>query len=312
MLVVHRQTEKLFDSKVARLSEYLHRGDVLVLNNSKRLPGVLYGRTQRERAQVEIRLVRLNDNFDAFARVFPKHFVKEGTSIILEDENVLFVEEIDIPPYGLSRVRSSKANLSTLLTSFGKPITSFFYSDYFQIEHYNPFYAAEAKSIESPMAGLHLTPELLSTLQAQGVHIAYVTLHCAGSWLPFLEDEIANHETYAEDFAVSESTACIINEARRNGGRVFACGSTVVKALESASAEEGAIVAQTGSTNLYITPGFNFRVVDCYLTNFHPSGSSLMVLDASFCGKDLLLEAYNTARSGGFLFYEFGDAILYV
>lgn len=312
MMVVDRKQRKRHHSLVLNLPEWLSRGDVLVLNNSKRMPGVLKGRILDQSAQVELRFVGLENDYVGLCRAYPSHFIQEGAQIGTADGNVLGVTETGIPPYDLCRVESRSISLKDCLHSIGLPITSFFYNGYWSLENYNNFYATEEGSLESPMVGLHFTPELLQTIRSRGVDVAFITLHPEGSWLPFIEEDISFHKMQFEEYVIPAQTARIIAEARRRQKRIFACGSTVVRTLETVAQDDGTVKSGSGRTNLYISPGFRFRVVDAYFTNFHPARTSLMVLDAAFCDPELLLESYRIAVRKGYLFYEFGDAVMYL
>lgn len=312
LMVIDRQEGKRFHTCVLDLPQWLHRGDVLVLNNSKRMPGVMKGRTVEHDAQVELRFVTLESERVGLCRPYPLHFMEVGREIKIGDGNVLRVLETGIPPYDLCRVELQNGDFKQSLHAAGLPITSFFYQGYWDLENYNNFYATEEGSLESPMVGLHFTPELLEAIEARGVTCAFITLHPEGSWLPFIEEDIGFHKMQFENYVVSPETAQLVNEVRTRGGKIVACGSTAVRALETVAQEDGKILAGSGQTNLYISPGFRFRIVDSYFTNFHPARTSLMVLDASFCDSKLLLESYQEAVERGYLFYEFGDAIMYI
>jgi S-adenosylmethionine:tRNA ribosyltransferase-isomerase len=312
MMVVNRRARRTHDSHVLALSQWLRPGDVFVLNNSKRMPGVLKGHTVSQDAQVEFRLAGLEDEATGIARVSPSHFIRVGAKIRLEDGNVLHVLAVDIPPHGLCRLRAERGSLRSSLQRVGLPITSFFSKGYWKLENYNNFYASEVGSIESPMAGMHLTPELIARLDATGIVITQITLHSVGSWLPFLEENIEDHEMLPERYTVPADAAECINTAKRLGHRVVACGSTVMRTIETVADTSGRITPGSGETRLYLTPGSPFRAIDTYFTNFHTYRSSLMVLDAAFCERRLLMRAYRRARQLGYLFHEFGDAVLYV
>ena len=165
--------------------------------------------------------------------------------------------------------------------------------------------------MESPLAGLHFTEDLVADLQSCGVGVVFITLHSVGSWLPFLEDEVESHEMHAEWFSVPEETATEINLALSRGSRVVACGSTSLRAIESAAGDNGHVTAQSGRTKLYASPGYRFKTISGYFTNFHQQRSSLMVLDSAFAGRDLVLRAYEYAADHQYGFYEFGDAVFY-
>jgi len=311
MMIVDRKQRRQSHSWVSSLPDVLQRGDVLVLNNSKRIPGVLRARTVDEGAQVEIRFTAIESECVGFGRVYPQHFVRPGARLRITSGGTLTLQETNIGPHQLCRVHSD-VPLSEALKKAGLPITSFFYTGYWNLENYNNVFATEEGSLESPMAGLHFTPELLKEIESRGIEIRFLTLHVVGSWLPPTSDDAAECAMSLEHYHVPESTAQAVRKARESGNRVLACGTTVVRALESAAMEDGTVNAGEQSTSLRISPGFKFRVVDLYFTNFHPSRSSLILLDAAFCDSELLLHSYEVARASGYLFFEFGDAVLYM
>ncbi|MFL6253773.1 MAG: S-adenosylmethionine:tRNA ribosyltransferase-isomerase [Pyrinomonadaceae bacterium] len=312
LLVVERATGTWSHSAVRELPNWLAPGDVLVLNNSKRIPGVLRGRTHVG-GQVELRFVDLEgEEGTGLCRIFPTHDVAAGSRVALREGGSVEVLETGVTKYGLARVRAEGDTLRNLLRTQGVPILGFFYAGLWTAEHLNPYFATEEGSVESPLAGLHFTPELVSALEQAGVEVRFVTLHSVGSWLPFLEEQVDEHEMWAEFFRVPEETAVAIRAARRRGSRVVACGSTSLRALESSATENGEVAATSGRTSLYITPGYNFRVVDAYFTNFHQYQNSLIVLDAAFGGTELVMQTYREASRLHYSFYEFGDAVLYL
>jgi S-adenosylmethionine:tRNA ribosyltransferase-isomerase len=217
----------------------------------------------------------------------------------------------NIKPHSLCELECDEP-ISDLLKAEGYPITSFFYTDYWDLEHYNPIYASEEGSVESPMAGLHFTDRLIDRLKSKGVDVAFITLHVVGSWLPFLENETQGHEAQSEDYFVPDETARLIGTALQTGHRIVAVGSTTMRTLETSAIRKGALKSGAGKSRLFIEPGHKFKLVHSYFTNFHPARSSLMVLDAAFCPAHLLLRAYREARRKHYLFHEFGDAILYI
>jgi S-adenosylmethionine:tRNA ribosyltransferase-isomerase len=311
LFVVNRKTGTRSPSMVRDLPRWLSAGDVLVLNNSKRIPGVLKGRTPVG-GQIEFRFVEIEETGTGLCIIFPMHDVQPGTEIRLRDGNTLEVVETGLTKYRLSRVRPMGVTLRDLLVSQGDPILGFFYEGNWGTESLNPFYATVEGTVESPLAGLHFTPELVAELEKAGVLIRFITLHSVGSWLPFLEERVDEHEMWAEYFDVPDATATAINRARDDGRRIVACGSTSLRALETAGVEDRHIRAQTGRTSLYVTPGYEFKVVDAYFTNFHQYQTSLIVLDATFAGKQLVMDTYNEASKLHYSFYEFGDAVLYL
>jgi S-adenosylmethionine:tRNA ribosyltransferase-isomerase len=313
MLVVNRETGQLIDSYVMNLTDWLNPGDALILNNSKRIPGELKGRTESG-AQVDIRFAGLESTRVGLCRIYPNHFIKQGAKIILGEDKQLTVISNALEPSGLYRIEAGdpRESLESILKAQGFPITSFFSNGYWKLENYNNFYATEEGSIESPMAGLHMTPDLINRLELKGVRIGFLTLHSVGSWIPFQEEEIEGHKMLSEKYSIPQETAELVNSTIAQGGRVVACGSTVMRTLEAACTESNLVRNGHGETDLYITPGYEFKIVSSYFTNFHTYRSSLMVLDAAFCSVQFLLNAYGWAAQTGYLFHEFGDAVLYV
>jgi S-adenosylmethionine:tRNA ribosyltransferase-isomerase len=212
MLVVRRDTGDVLHSTVLDLAEQLTPGDVLVLNNSKSSPGVLKTRTIPVGAQIELRIAFFDGERRAITRAWPTHFVKEGLTVRTLSGEKLTITEVNIPPHGLCAVEGAIPLLETLKKE-GLPITSFFYKGYWKPEHYHPVYASAEGSVESPLAGLHFTWHLLDLLKARGVVVEFVTLHVAGSWLPFLEEESSDHEAPPEEFFVPPETAAAIDRA---------------------------------------------------------------------------------------------------
>ncbi|RSK38917.1 S-adenosylmethionine:tRNA ribosyltransferase-isomerase [Hymenobacter perfusus] len=311
LLVVDRTSGALTHSTVFDLPKWLAPGDVLVLNNSKRIPGVLKGFTAVG-GQVELRFVDLDSDNTGLCRIFPMHDVRPGERIELRRGGSVEVLATELTKYKLARVRPENDSLRELLKSQGIPILGFFYEGIWTAEHLNPYFATEEGSVESPLAGLHFTPELVESLKQHGVHVCFVTLHSVGSWLPFLESKVEEHEMWAESFCVPKETVNVVLNARKHGNKVVACGSTSLRALESAVGDDGQLTATSGRSKLYITPGYKFHVVDAYFTNFHQYQNSLIVLDAAFAGMENAMHTYREASSLHYSFYEFGDAVLYL
>lgn len=311
MIVIDRNQKKQIDSFVRNLPDFFEKGDVLVLNNSKRVPGILKGHITANGAQVELLFVNLGKNDSAMCRIYPRHYVKTGTIIGAGADQVMVMKE-GLTANDLYEVRALTDSLANVLKKNGVAINAFFSSREWTADQLNPFYSTKEGSVESPLAGLHFTPELLDTLSQKGVSICYVTLHSSGSWLPFLEESIDDHKVFEEEFEMGEVVAGVINNAKAAGNKVVACGSTAMRTIETTADEKGIVHPQKGVSGLYIKPGYQFRVVDHYFTNFHQYRTSLMVLDAAFCGKDLLMESIEVAKERGYLFYEFGDAVFYL
>jgi S-adenosylmethionine:tRNA ribosyltransferase-isomerase len=312
LLLIDRYAGTIGDSSVDQLPRLLDRGDVLVLNNSKRIPGVLKGRTAVG-GQVELRFVDLDeDDRGGLCAIFPMHDIEPGSVVALRDGARCVVAATGVTQHDLARIHVPDGSLRELLKAQGAPIPGFFYENHWTCDHLNPYYATEEGTVESPLAGLHFTPSLVESLERAGIEVHFVTLHSVGSWLPFLEERVDEHEMWAEAYAVPEPTADAVTRAKQRGSRVCAVGSTSLRALESAAEASGEVQPGRGRTTLYITPGYEFKVVDSYFTNFHQYQTSLIVLDAAFGGTELVLESYSEALRLNYSFFEFGDAVLFI
>jgi len=310
MLVVDRARGLLRDERVLGLDGLLDEGDVLLLNNSKRLPGVLKTRLTSG-AQVELRIVELRPNGACTARAYPTHSISVGEVLTTAGGFTLRVEQIEVGPHRLI-VATAEADLSEILRQDGLPITSFFYRNYWSLQHYNPIYASNEGSVESPLAGLHFTERLIEKLKHKGVVIAPLTLHVVGSWLPLTHEPTEDERGGAEPYNIPQSTVDAIDRAQDRGRRIIAVGSTSLRAVESSAETTGSVVAGSGVSTLFLQPGSVFNVATGYFTNFHQARSSLIVLDAAFAGIKQVNAAYRHALENGYLFHEFGDAVLYV
>ena len=311
MLVIDRAACTQIHSMVCELPRWISKGDVLILNNSKRIPGVLKGRTAVG-GLVELRFVDIEGEQAGLCRIFPMHDIKLGSVIALQGGGSIKVIELGVTKYELARVQAENDSLRQFLRSQGLPISGFFYEGHWTAGQLNPYFASEEGSVESPLAGLHFTPELVRELESAGIEVCFITLHSVGSWLPFLEKRVVEHKMWPEYFSIPDATAAAIRRARARGGKVFACGSTSLRALEAGATQGREVAAMSGRTDLYITPGYEFRVVDAYFTNFHQYQTSLIVLDAAFGGGEIVMNAYREASKLHYSFYEFGDAVLYI
>ncbi|MGY2126383.1 S-adenosylmethionine:tRNA ribosyltransferase-isomerase [Nocardia gipuzkoensis] len=308
MLVVSRG-QGVVHSKVRNLADWMNPGDILVLNNSKRIPGVLRGRTSRG-GSVELRFVDVYEKGEGLCSIFPTHDISVGSAIEVGTDQHIRILETGITAHNLAHVRTERGSMRQLLKTQGRPIPGFFYENHWGCEYLNPYYATEEGGVESPLAGLHFTPDLVEKIRQKGIEVCFVTLHSVGSWLPFLEEDVQDHQMWPETYIIPAETALAVNAAIEHGRKIFACGSTSLRALEAGAATAGVITAGRGETRLYITPGYEFKIVSAYFTNFHQYRTSLIVLDAAFAGADTIKSAYLQAVAQKYSFFEFGDAVL--
>jgi len=310
LMVLDRAHDTLTDSIFKDLGQYLKPEDLLVINQTRVIPARMFARKPTG-GKVELLLLkRLEpDLWEALVggkRVLPGMTVKvEGgpEAQILEDLG------------GSRRKVRFLAPLEHLLPNVGQmPLPPYIHTHLENPERYQTVYSKESGSAAAPTAGLHFTPRLMEELEAQGIRFARVTLHVGlDTFAPVTEDDPLEHHIHSEWCEVTPESANLINTAKEKGGRVIAVGTTSVRTLESAAAackEEGRVIPISGPTQLFILPGFKFKVVDAMITNFHLPQSSLIMLVSAFAGREKILNAYQTAIKRGYRFYSFGDAML--
>jgi len=286
------------------LPEFMHEGDVLVLNDTRVIPARLKGR-RRTGGAVELLLLRREgDNWSCLG----KGRMREGESILIGDTSA----EVLRKSGGRLLVRFDTPDFDAFLREFGEmPVPPYIKEELDDGDRYQTVYASADGSIAAPTAGLHFTPALMRELSSKGVRTATVTLHVGpGTFLPVKTAEVEGHSMEEEHFEVPRDAARLINETVGSNGRLFAVGTTTVRALES-SQKDGRIVASKGWTDLFIHPPYEFSVrMDALITNFHLPRSTVLMLVSAYAGKDRLLEAYAQAVEEEYRFYSFGDAML--
>ena len=311
LLVLRRESGQVEHATFRQLGSYLHPGDRLVLNETRVLRARLFARKIPSGGRVEILLLRRVDDFTWEALVGGKR-VNAGTKLQVEEgPHAEVTTQLD----GARRlVRFSKPVEPYLLAAGHVPLPPYIHTPLVDPERYQTVYARQSGSAAAPTAGLHFTPDLIQRLRQQGVGFTSLTLHVGlDTFAPVTEDDPRRHLIHKEWCQVSEQAAEEINQTKREGGRVIAVGTTSVRTLESAArlASPGDTVGpMEGSSDLYILPGFEFRVVDAVITNFHLPRSTLIMLVSAFAGRERVLEVYQLAMREGYRFYSFGDAML--
>jgi|ERR1044071_736691 S-adenosylmethionine:tRNA ribosyltransferase-isomerase len=318
MLVVERERRGWHDSQFAELPSYIRAGDVLVINNTRVFPARLVGRRESSGGRVELFLVRELEPmvWETLAR--PARRLQRKARISFGDGR-LRAEVIELLDDGRRAVRfECDDSLEDAIEELGqtplppyiKRETESFDEDR---ERYQTVYARARGAIAAPTAGLHFTPHVMDELRARGANIAEITLHVGyGTFEPVRVEDLREHAVAPEEYEISEAAAQNINEARARGNRIISIGTTTTRALESAMDESGRVRAGAAQAHLTITPGYRFRVVDALLTNFHLPRSSLLVLVATFAGRDLVLAAYAHAVKARYRFYSYGDCMLII
>ena len=307
LMVIDREKETVTEGVFRDLEQYIKKGDCLVLNDTRVVPARLYGR-RKTGGKVEIFLLDTGCETPR-ALVRPSKKIKEGEKIELESgEEVTVMEREDVG----RRVRFS-APVKDILKNGHVPLPPYIDREDTQADEvrYQTVYAACDGATAAPTAGLHFTEELLDALKDKGVHVTYVTLHTSyGTFAPVSEEEIEDHVMHSEFFSINEKSAKIINETKATGGRIFAVGTTSTRVLESAGSFDGKISPKSGETNLFIYPGYKFKMIDGIITNFHLPESTLLMLISAFAGSELVFKAYKKAIEDEFRFFSYGDAML--
>lgn len=322
LLIVNSRLDSA-DGTFRDLGDWLNPGDLLVLNNTRVIPARLYGR-KITGSQVEILLIEERSPSCWLALVKPGKRFSIGAKIVFDplsdrcvtDQDRLQATVIDRDQETGGRVLQFELppdkSLWQLLENYGQlPLPPYIGKNDALDERYQTVYAQQPGAIAAPTAGLHFTPELLSKLKQQGIEQTQITLHVGiGTFRPVETAEITNHTMHQEWIEVSPETVSKILATKAKGGRVIAVGTTAVRALEGAAAESGEIKPFRGKTNLFIYPGYQWRVVDGLITNFHLPGSSLLMLVSALIGRERLLGLYQEAIASNYRFYSFGDAML--
>jgi S-adenosylmethionine:tRNA ribosyltransferase-isomerase len=320
-MIVDRHHQRITHDVFANIGDYLQARDVLVVNDTKVIPARLHGRKAATGGKVEVLL--LHDHGEGIWEVLlkPAARVRPGTTM---DMGPLQAEVIERLPDAIVRVKFTPDDIYAALEQVGEaPLPPYIqrppglqrectenrHSE--DRERYQTVYAQHPGAVAAPTAGLHFTPELLTDLERQGIQRATVTLHVGwGTFQPMRTDNIADHRMAKEYYRLVAEEAARIRNARANGGRVVAVGTTSTRTLETVWQQAGEVTARTGWSDLFIYPPYRFRLVDALVTNFHLPKSTLFLLVCAFAGRDLMLEAYRGAIAERYRFYSYGDAML--
>ena len=308
MLIIRRDSDALNDAHITELPPLIEAGDLVVLNDTRVIPARLYGRKETGGA-VEILIERPISEYRALAHISASKTPRPGSRIAFDPRGEITVTGRD----GALFVIESEGCLQTLLDEVGHiPLPPYIdrADEILDSERYQTVYASKPGAIAAPTAGLHLDSEMLEELSGRGAELAYVTLHIgAGTFQPVRTTDLDLHTMHAERVEVSVEVCRAIKKTRARGRRVIAVGTTVVRALETAVSENDRIDGFCGETRLFIRPGFEFRVVDAMLTNFHLPRSTLLMLVCAFGGIDRVTAAYRHAVDAGYRFFSYGDAM---
>ncbi|MCX7780432.1 MAG: tRNA preQ1(34) S-adenosylmethionine ribosyltransferase-isomerase QueA [Negativicutes bacterium] len=310
LLVLDRKTGIISHKRFYNLPDYLEPGDALIFNNTKVIPARLIGVRADTGGKVEIFLLTRKNGNDWEVLVKPGKRARPGTVISFGD--ILRCEILSATDFGGRVVRFSfQGVFEKILEELGEtPLPPYIKERLDDKSRYQTVYAREQGSAAAPTAGLHFTPELMRRIAAKDVNLGFITLHVGlGTFRPVAVEDITQHVMHSEYYSISKETAELINETKRRGRRVIAIGTTSVRTLE-ANGENGQIQAQSGWTDIFIYPGYQFKIVDAICTNFHLPKSTLLMLVSAFAGRDKILAAYEEAVREQYRFFSFGDAML--
>ncbi|HIV26301.1 MAG TPA: tRNA preQ1(34) S-adenosylmethionine ribosyltransferase-isomerase QueA [Candidatus Scatomonas pullistercoris] len=294
------------------IKEYLRPGDCLVINDTKVIPARLYGRKVGTDALIEILLLKRRENDVWETLVKPGKKCRPGAEISF-GEGILRGRVLDVVEEGNRLIQFEYEGIfEEILDQLGEmPLPPYITHKLKDRKRYQTVYARHEGSAAAPTAGLHFTRELLEEIREMGVKIAHVTLHVGlGTFRPVKVENVTEHHMHSEFYVVEEEQAALVNEARKNGGRIIAVGTTSCRTLESAADAEGILKAGSGWTDIFIYPGYRFKILDGLITNFHLPESTLIMLVSAFAGKEQVLGAYREAVKERYRFFSFGDAMV--
>ena len=318
LLVVHRDTGKIEHKHFYDVLDYLNPGDCLVMNNSKVLPARLFGTKAETGAKVEFLLIKRLHGDVWESMVKPGKRLKPGDSVIFSDDF-----KADIIDYGEDGTRIVEFKYNGIfmerLEELGKmPLPPYIERESVlsDKDRYQTVYCKEEGSVAAPTAGLHFTEELLEKAKAKGVKLAYVTLHVGiGTFRPVKCENIEDHQMHFEEYEITQENADIINETKAAGGRIISVGTTSTRTMESAAVEkDGRYMMEAGSdsTGIFIYPGYEFKIIDSLITNFHLPKSTLLMLISALYNREDILKVYETAVKEEYRFFSYGDAMIII
>ena len=314
LLVLNRETGAIEHKIFSDVIDYLNEGDCLVINNTRVIPARLIGEKEDTGGKVEVLLLkrRANDVWETLVK--PGKKLRPGARVTFGDGR-LKADILEIAEEGNRLVRFYYEGIfEEILDSLGEmPLPPYITHKLEDKEMYQTVYAKFDGSAAAPTAGLHFTKELLNKIEEKGIKIASITLHVGlGTFRPVKVDDVNNHHMHTEWYEVNAEAADIINETKRNGGRVICVGTTSCRTIESVADENGYMKAKTGETDIFIYPGYKFKIMDGLITNFHLPESTLVMLVSAFAGKENVLAAYETAVKERYRFFSFGDAMILI
>lgn len=312
LLILDRETGQIEDKHFDEIIEELAPGDALVMNDTRVLPARLYGEKPETGGHLEVLLLNNTQGDEWETLIKPARRAKVGTQIVFGDGRLRAEVKKELEHGGRIVEFSYEGIFLENLESLGEmPLPPYIKERLEDPERYQTVYAKENGSAAAPTAGLHFTPELLEKIAAKGVKLVYLTLHVGlGTFRPVSVDNIAEHQMHSEFYRLTEEAAAQLNEVRDNDGKIIAVGTTSIRTLETIGTKfNGEIKADSGWTDIFITPGYEFKIVQAFSTNFHLPKSTLVMLVSAFAGREETLAAYHHAIEERYRFFSFGDAM---
>jgi S-adenosylmethionine:tRNA ribosyltransferase-isomerase len=314
LMHLDKKTGEVEHTDFKHVINYLKPGDCLVINDTKVIPARLYGHKKETGAVIEILLLKRRENDIWECLVKPGKKARPGAVITFGD-GILTGEIIDVVDEGNRLIQFHYEGIfEEILDQLGEmPLPPYITHKLQDKNRYQTVYAKNQGSAAAPTAGLHFTKELLSQVEQMGVKIAHVTLHVGlGTFRPVKVDDVEKHHMHSEFYVVEEAQAAIINDTKKNGGRIISVGTTSCRTLESAADENGILHAKSGWTEIFIYPGYHFKMIDGLITNFHLPESTLLMLVSALAGKENIMQAYEKAVTERYRFFSFGDAMIII
>lgn len=312
LMVLHRKSGTIEHRVFHDIVEYLRPGDCLVRNNTKVIPARLFGVREDTGATIELLLLKRRENDVWETLVKPGKKARTGAKLVFGD-NHLTGEIIDVLEDGNRLIRFHYEGIfEEILDELGQmPLPPYITHKLKDKNRYQTVYAKYEGSAAAPTAGLHFTEELFQKIEEKGVKVANVTLHVGlGTFRPVKVDDVTKHHMHTEFYRVDKGAADLMNETKKNGGRIICVGTTSCRTIESAADEQGVIHPGQGDTSIFIYPGYKFKMLDALITNFHLPESTLLMLVSALAGKDQIMNAYETAVKEKYRFFSFGDAMI--
>ena len=310
LLVLDKETGDVSDKYFYDIIDYLNPGDVLVMNDTRVIPARLFGHREDKEESIEVFLLHNTEGKTWECLVRPGKKMKIGTKVIFSDELSGIVK--DIKEDGNRIIEFSYEGIfNEILDKLGNvPLPPYIKEELKEAEEYQTVYSKNPGSVAAPTAGLHFTKDLLDEIEEKGIKLAYLTLDVGlGTFRPVSVEDVNEHKMHSEFYTLSQETADIINEACESGHRVIATGTTSIRTLESVYKKCGKITEDSGWTDIFIYPGFEYKVVDAFITNFHLPKSTLVMLVAAFTSREMILDTYKYAVDNKYRFFSFGDAM---